>query len=319
MRLAWTYLLAVAAVWFLGNFVGEGAVPTLLLAYAPPLLWLLPAPFVLAWALWRRRGAGVALAGMLLAMWGAGLLHWRPQQDGTLRVTTLNVSRGRLGTPEGIAAALRAADADLLLLQETNFTRPEFRAKLLAGLPGYTVQTGQEVMTLSRLPVEAAHRYALPGSERTILEVRVRWRGQRLRVVNAHLGTVLVSSVLKGDFARVRRTRDTRTGQVRVLSGLAGQEPGPLLLGGDLNTPPRGLLYRQLQRAFGPDAFDRAGRGPGWTFPSLLLRIDHVMARNLSPTRAQVLPPAGSDHRPLLVEYREGRLFSSGSRSPSSP
>ncbi|MCD0177308.1 hypothetical protein IHN32_15285, partial [Deinococcus sp. 14RED07] len=44
--------------------------------------------------------------------------------------------------------------------------------------------------------------------------------------------------------------------------------------------------------------------GPGWTFPSLRLRIDHLMGRGLTPTRTQVLPWALSDHRPLLAEYR---------------
>lgn len=307
MRLAWLYLLTVAAVWLLGEFVGERTLPTLLLAYAPAVLWLLPAPFVLAWTLWRRQGMAVALAGLLLAAWAAGLFHWQPQQPGTLRVVTFNVARGTQGTPERITAALRAADADLLLLQETNFVRPGFREELLAGLPGYTVRAGQEVLTLSRLPVEDAQTHAMPGSRRTFLETRVRWRGRAVRVVNAHLGTVLVSSALKGDFARVRQTRDTRAEQVKRLEDIAAREPGPLLLGGDLNTPPRGLTYRQLRRAFGPDAFDLAGRGPGWTFPGLFLRIDHVMTRGLTPTRARVLTNAGSDHRPLLAEFQEDR------------
>ncbi|GAA5513247.1 hypothetical protein Dcar01_01975 [Deinococcus carri] len=304
MRLAWLYLLAVALTWLLGEYVGEQTLPTLLLAYAPPLLWLLPAPFVLAWTLWRRRGTAVALAGLGLAAWGAGLLHWRPQQDGgALRVVTFNVARGTQGTPEGVAAALRAADADLLLLQETNFVRPGFREELLARLPGYRVAAGEEVLTLSRLPVLGTRTHAAPGSRRNFLETRVRWRGQPLRVVNAHLGTVLVSSALRGDFARMRQTRDVRGEQVKLLAGIAARGPGPLLLGGDLNTPPRGVVYRHLRQAFGPDAFDLAGRGPGWTFPGLFLRIDHLLGRGLTPKRVRVLAGAGSDHRPLLAEF----------------
>lgn len=303
-RLAWLYLLTVALTWALGEWVGERTVPTLLLAYAPPLLWLLPAPLVLGWTLWRRRGVAVALAGTLLAAGGAGLLHWRPQTDGELRVVTFNVARGLRGSPDEIAASLRAADADMLLLQETNFVRPGFREALLARLPGYAVQTGYEVTTLSRLPVLSATNHAAPGTRRTFLETRVRWRGQEVRVLNVHLGTVLVSSVLRGDFDRVRETRDVRAAQVAQLSAIAGSAEGPLLLGGDLNTPPRGLAYRELRRLVGPDAHDLAGRGPGWTFPSLWLRIDHMIARGLTSTRTQVLPEAGSDHRPLLTEYR---------------
>ncbi|MCP2014111.1 vancomycin resistance protein VanJ [Deinococcus sp. HSC-46F16] len=303
-RLAWLYLLTVALIWALGEWVGERTVPTLLLAYAPPLLWLLPAPLVLGWTLWRRRGVAVALAGTLLAAGGAGLLHWRPQTDGPLRVVTFNVAQGLRGSPDEIAAALRAADADLLLLQETNFVRPGFREALLARLPGYAVRTGYEVTTLSRLPVLSATNHAAPGTRRTFLETRVRWRGQEVRVLNVHLGTVLVSSVRRGDFDRVRQTRDVRTAQVSRLSAIAGKGTGPLLLGGDLNTPPRGLAYQELRRSVGPDAHDLVGRGPGWTFPGLWLRIDHLMAQGLTPTRTRVLPESGSDHRALLAEYR---------------
>ncbi|MBB5234924.1 endonuclease/exonuclease/phosphatase family protein [Deinococcus budaensis] len=250
-----------------------------------------------------------ALAATLLAAWGAGFLHWRPQlagapAGGELRAVTFNVARGHLGTPEKVASALRAADADLLLLQETNFTRPGFGDELLARLPGYAVRRGHEVMTLSRLPVLGAVNHPAPGSRRTFLETRVRWQGRELRVVNAHLGTVLVSSALRGDLATLRRTRDVRAAQVARLADLAGRAPGPLLLGGDLNTPPRGQVFRQLRRAFGPGAHDLAGRGPGWTFSPLRLRIDHLLARGLTPTRAQVLPDAGSDHRPLLAGFR---------------
>lgn len=303
-RLAWLYLLTVALVWGLGEWVGERTVPTLLLAYAPPLLWLLPAPLVLGWAVWRRRGVAVALAGTLVAAGGAGLLHWRPHMDGALRVVTLNVGQGLHASPEEIAAVLRGADADLLLLQETNFVRPGFREALLARLPGYEVRTGYEVTTLSRLPILASTNHAAPGSRRTFLDTRLRWRDGEVRVLNVHLGTVLVSSVLRGDLGRVRQTRDVRAAQVARLSELAGSAAGPLLLGGDLNTPPRGLAYRQLRQAFGPGAHDLAGQGPGWTFPGLFLRIDHLLARGLTPTRTRVLPESASDHRALLTEYR---------------
>ena len=106
------------------------------------------------------------------------------------------------------------------------------------------------------------------------------------------------------DPARLRRSRDLRAAQLDVLTALARATPGPLILGGDLNTPPRGPAYRALRQAVGPDTFQRAGRGPGWTYPGLRLRIDHQFSRGLRPSRARVLPWTLSDHRLLLVEYR---------------
>lgn len=303
-RLAWLYLSFVGLGWALGEAVGEQTVPTLLLAYAPALLWLLPAPLVLAWTLWRRRGLPVALMAGLLAALGAGVMHLRLQQPGNLRAVSFNVARGTLGRPERMAATVRATKADLILLQETNFVRAGDRAALLARLPGYHVAEGYEVMTLSRLPVVASREHRIPGSRRTVLEVTLRPPGSRtgLRVINAHLNTVLVSSVLRGDLEAVRRTNRARVWQVGLLCKVATQQPGPLLVGGDLNTPPRGRLYRQMEACVGAGAHAQAGRGPGWTFPGLFLRIDHLFARGLRPVKAQVLPPAGSDHRPLQVD-----------------
>ncbi|MEF2276756.1 endonuclease/exonuclease/phosphatase family protein [Deinococcus sp. YIM 134068] len=304
MRLAVLYLLTVVLAWLLGEFIGEWTVPTLLLAYVPAVVWLVPAPFVLLWTLWRRRGVGVALVATLLAAWGAGLLHWRPhQQGGSLRVVTFNVARGTLGGPERVASILRAADADVILLQETNFIPAGYRRTLLTALPGYHVGTGYEVMTLSRSPQLSNRNHAIPGSRRTVLETAVSWRGQRLRLVNAHLNTVLVSNALKGDLNAIQRTSQARVWQIGLLCRLASANSGPLLLGGDLNTPPRGRLSRRLHTCVGQNAHDLAGRGPGWTFPGLFLRIDHLFSRGLTPSRARVLPASGSDHRPLLVEY----------------
>lgn len=291
--------------WLLGEGLGERTLPTLLLAYLPPVAWVLPAGFALLWSLWRGRGRRLALLTLIAATWGAGLLHWRPHMTGELRVLTYNVARGGQGTAQTLLTTLRASEADLILLQETNVLDPAYEGTLLRGLPGYALTRGREVWTLSRWPVLRQTQHPAPGSSRTFTETWVTTPdGRTLRVVNAHLGTVLVTSALRGDWARLRRTAQTRQAQVNLLCRLAAQEPGPVLLGGDLNTPPRGRLYHRLTRCFGPDAHDAAGRGPGWTFPALALRIDHLLARDLRPVRAEVLDATGSDHRPLLVEYR---------------
>ncbi len=303
-RLALCYLLFVTLVWGLGEFVGERTLPTLLLAYAPATLWLLPAPFVLLWTALSKRGYAVALAGTLLAAWGAGSLHWTPQHPGPLRILDYNVNSGYKSTPERLAAILKEADADVILLQESNFQPRGYPAALTAALPDYSVHSAAEVMTLTRLPVLATETVDLPGNQREVLTTRLQWRGEPLTVVNAHLGTVQVMDALARDFAYLERTRDRRDAQAQVLEEIATRSAGRLLLGGDLNTPPRGLIYRKLQDAFGPDAFAQAGRGPGWTFPSLRVRIDHQMARGLTPTRATVLTVAESDHLPLVVDYR---------------
>lgn len=302
---AWLVLLTVALAWALGEWPAERTAPTLLLAYLPAVVWVLPAGLALLWTLLRRRGVEAALAALILAVWGAGLVHWQGQEQGNLRVLTYNVARGTLGSPAELLRVLRGTDADLILLQETNFLRPEDGEALRRGLGGYAVRQGYEVTTFSRLPVLGSETYAQPGSRRTMLETRVQVGEREVRVLNAHLGTVLVSSALRGDGERLRSTHATRAAQVGRLCELARQSSGPLLAGGDFNTPPRGQLYRRLKTCLGQGAHGAAGRGPGWTFPSLFLRIDHFFARGLRATRSTVLREAqASDHLPLLVEYR---------------
>ncbi|UBV43085.1 endonuclease/exonuclease/phosphatase family protein [Deinococcus taeanensis] len=303
MVLPWFTLLLASLTWVLGEWPGERTLPTLLLAYAPPLLWVGATLPALLWTHGHGKGRRVAWAALLVATWGAGALHLRPQAEGALRVVTFNVLGGQRATPIQLGRALAALNADVILLQESRFATPEGRALLTAALPGYRAEHAAEVTTLTRLPLLDVQVWPLPANRREVLLTRLSWQGRPLGVVNAHLGTVQVSSVLTGDLERVRRTRDARDQQVRLLRDIAAQSPGLLLLGGDLNTPPRGRTYRELRTAFGPDAHDQAGRGPGWTFPPLLLRIDHVMGRGLTPRSARVLPWALSDHRPLLVTF----------------
>ncbi|PNY83035.1 hypothetical protein CVO96_12510 [Deinococcus koreensis] len=303
-RLAWLYLIGVALIWAAADLIGERTLPTLLLAYTPALVWLLPAPLVVLWTLARRRGLAVALAGTLLAAWSAGLLHWRPQTQGELRVLTFNVARGYQTTPQRLGALLAGSRADIILLQEANFAEGGYDEALARALPGYRVLRAYETTTLTRLPVISSRKVNYPSDWREVLVTRVRWRGQPLSVVNAHPGRLKFGNALAGDFTLLRPSLTQRAGQIETVLDVIGGESGLLLLGGDLNTPPRGLTYRALRRAAGPDAFEQAGRGPGWTFPSLKTRIDHQLSRGLTATRARVLDARESDHRPLLVEYR---------------
>ena len=49
-----------------------------------------------------------------------------------------------------------------------------------------------------------------------------------------------------------------------------------------------------------------AGYGFGFTWPAKfpMARIDHIMVRGVVPTKAWVMAPTGSDHRPVVAEIR---------------
>ncbi|AXG99287.1 hypothetical protein ACTQ9L_02495 [Deinococcus wulumuqiensis] len=68
-----------------------------------------------------------------------------------------NVARGGQGTAQTLLTTLRASEADLILLQETNVLDPAYEGTLLRGLPGYA---------LIRIPIESGRfRFNPSGCE----------------------------------------------------------------------------------------------------------------------------------------------------------
>ena len=98
---------------------------------------------------------------------------------------------------------------------------------------------------------------------------------------------------------------------------------GPLLLAGDLNTPPESAIFRRYWDRY-TDAFDSAGWGWGYTFLGgrTAVRIDHILAgRGWRCERCRVGPDVGSPHRPVIADLSwHGTLTDSDySRGPPPP
>lgn len=308
-RLAWGYLALLAVAWLLGEWVAERTVPTLLLAYLPPLLLLWPLPLLALGALWERR-AGLPVLLALVA--GLGYASFRlnlptATQAGDLTLLTYNIARGTQGSAERLASQIRAQNADLITLQETNGWNAEFTPTLLRQLPEYEVartSEGGELLTLSRLPILGTREIQLPETSRRLLVTTLQTPDGELNVVNVHFSTVMVSGVLQG---QVIPTRNRRSLQLeRLLAETAGLPR--VVAAGDFNTPPRGRVYRALTAEFA-NAWDSAGAGFGYSFPAPfpLLRIDHVWSRGLVPVQTEVLEAGGSDHRGLRVRLKVGQ------------
>ncbi|MBB6097829.1 endonuclease/exonuclease/phosphatase (EEP) superfamily protein YafD [Deinobacterium chartae] len=130
-------------------------------------------------------------------------------------------------------------------------------------------------------------------------------QGRRVRVLRAHRSGTLIrptaSTAGLDFFARHALVERRRAAQVRALPGALESARGPALLLGDLNTPPRGLLYGALGRL--QDAFAVAGRGLGYTFPSRLplMRTDDVWSRGLRASAVRTAD-APSDHRAVVAD-----------------
>lgn len=132
--------------------------------------------------------------------------------------------------------------------------------------------TGYEVVPLGNGPGDSVPRFA------QLLQIRV--PGGMLRLVNTHL-SVSVASPL----------------QLWRLWGQLSTAPVPTVIAGDLNMP--ALAARRYP---GLTSLVR-----GATFPAdqPVLQLDHILvSRGIDGLGGSVLPPVGSDHRPVWARFQ---------------
>ncbi|MGQ9887868.1 MAG: endonuclease/exonuclease/phosphatase family protein [Aggregatilineales bacterium] len=297
--------------------------------YFAPLLILLPTALLL-----RDRASAFRLLPLLAvgALWFGPL--WLPDNADSaaaahganqLEVASFNILYNNPRLDDAIAW-LRAADADIVLLQEVT---PANRRRLLTALgDAYPYDDrqlrGTTQLTLSRLPLVSAGEVDLGRWWARRLEVD--HGGQRVAVYNVHLpmpvGETRRLSWLPMPAAVVRLAplelalhynETQRNASLRALLDILVQEPLPFIAAGDFNTSDSAIIYGELRAAL-RDSFREAGWGPGATWPAglgddglpaflpPLVRIDYVWhSADFRALRAETGPPLGSDHLPLRV------------------
>jgi vancomycin resistance protein VanJ len=320
---SWLWRASVAAfallvlLAFLEACVAERWWVTTLLTYAPQYPALLLPALLLALALllrhWRAAALnGLAFAAGVVVFLGVRLpLHAAPATgDPPLRVMTYNLERFMRATPKQIRALAEREHVDVLCVQEaTPPDSPETSPDLRRAFARWHQVARGEMATFSRYPIVRQQLHPFPDTARPVVETVIGYRGRRVTILNVHFSVAVLPQRLQQQRGSVpnylRHTAEIRARQTAALLALARQVDGPVLVVGDFNTPPRGLVYRQLTSQL-DDAFTAAGLGAGNTYSARrpLLRIDYVFTRAPAQVaRCRVLAdPRLSDHRPLLAE-----------------
>jgi vancomycin resistance protein VanJ len=310
-------LAFLIALWLAVTRIAEQRWLTTLLTYMPQQPFGIPAVILLLWALGRRErgplfGNVVAMGFFAFALLGinAPLRTWPATAGTPIRVMSYNVYHAAAGV-ERIVAVVDREQPDLLCLQEVNAFRqwPDPLPELRRLLPGWHVAAHRELATLSRHPILSRRVHPLPApSGRAILETQISVNGRRVTVINVHISTAggpqSLARRLGSLPAYLRHTAEVRAAEVEDRLKLTGAAPPPLIIAGDFNTPPRGLVYRRMTGRF-QDAFRAAGWGLGHTYPAHLplLRIDYLFASPAIAVRTcAVRSVQGSDHRPVVAE-----------------
>ncbi len=246
---------------------------------------------------WRHTIAAGGGALVAAAWWLAASMVLAPPPEGPaprglLRSLGWNLERGEEGW-DAVLAEIRAHDPDLAWFVEAAEEQPPPGPKWHGELAGYDKREaagGMLFITKGRI---REFRQVLKGDSR-IAEFRVTLRGADL--------TVLVVDI---DGTSYRH----RGPVFEVLdAAIAEVPPGPLLVGGDFNTPRDSFFFDEWRGRL-KHSFEAGGRGMDGTWPTPLpfLSIDHCWVNDRIRVRSCVLPmTSASDHRPVFVEFEVG-------------
>jgi len=254
---------------------------------------------------WRRKTVPAVLA-LVIGGWhllpgletSPGALASLPCAGPGLTVATVNVQFSN-ARREAFRTWLASGPADVLVIQEvTEAWASELEAQ--AAYPYRYVVPREDpygLALLSRWPLESVALEDYAGDGLPSLAGIVDAGGQRIRLIGLHTHWPLTPALAAA--------RD------RALQGAAQRAHTadlPVVLLGDLNlTPDSPAFDRLLEQTGMQDVMRGRGWRPTWLagFWPLALRIDHVLVSpGLCVERAEVGPPIGSDHRPVVATLR---------------
>lgn len=315
--LVWLYLGAIVLAWLSLRFGGDRWWWATLLLFGPRWLLALPhallapaAAFLRPRLLWPLAGSASFLCFAVLGMcvpWSA-LLDSEPGQS-TLKVVTYNVDLGRNDLP-GLDRLIDEIRPDVVALQECS---EELAPKFLAD-PAWRVLRKRNLWLASRHPIEEEESVIDGGPLGYWGTIAMRCRLESplgtVHVVNVHLETPRegLDAILRGGLAgtgEMQADIERRAKISALASGLAGEAPRTLVLG-DFNMPVDSSIYCRDWSRFA-NAFSRAGWGFGGSKMTrwFSVRIDHALGSDdWQAVRAWLGPRLGSDHRPLIAEWR---------------
>lgn len=304
--------------------------------YAPPLLWLTPLVVLMPMALVVR---GYAILPLLIvsAFWCLCFVGWEPpglERDRGKKSDSFTLITYNRGQAQGhsLQPFLAATTPDLVALQDARGKPGYYRTHPAYGAYQEVRDEGEFVL-LSQHPVIAQSRLTavgFPPVDQTdvLYGVRweIRWNGQSIAFYNIHfpsprryLGSPGLRSLLPevarwlgGAASDANAYWQWREKMGRDLARLLEKETLPWIMAGDLNTPPRGLVYACLVEV-GQDLHRECGSGFGFTFPGDTrnplavgqpwMRLDYVFADSKFWQGKWLWPePDGrSQHRPLAA------------------
>ncbi|HEY0472942.1 MAG TPA: endonuclease/exonuclease/phosphatase family protein [Kribbella sp.] len=265
------------------------------------LPWAGVAVPILAAAALVRRSATAGVAVLIPAvvwglMFGHLLIPGRGGGASDLRVLTHNVDASN-PDPVKTAQDLIGANADVVALEEITTADLKIYKAQLAKVYPHVVARGT-VALWSKYPVEESTSVDVGFAWTRALRAEVSTPQGKVAFYVAHLASVRVGAT--GFTSNQRNDTIKQLGQQLAAEKLAG-----VVVMGDFNGTANDRSLAPITSSL-RSAQGAAGTGFGFTWPAKfpMARIDHILVRGVTPTRAWVMAPTGSDHRPVVAEIR---------------
>jgi vancomycin resistance protein VanJ len=293
-----TASLLVAAILFLHRFIPNTwfNAGSLIETFLPWFGLAIPPLIVLAAI--RRKALAIVCSLLPALVWFqmyAPLIPDKHIGDGDFRVVAHNVNAENVDT-EGTAAALLAADPDVIVLVELTEEQRLSWDEALADRYEYSVSYGT-VALWSTYPVIDSAEVDLNLGWARAFRAAIEIEGEPVAFYVAHLLSVRVNA--EGFTSEQRNETAALLGEA-----IADEQLDNVVLAGDLNgtVQDRSLAPITYQLA---SAQADAGSGFGFTWPAdtPTARIDQVLYRGLQATGSDVLDATASDHRPVQADF----------------
>lgn len=218
----------------------------------------------------------------------------------TLRLLSLNVQAGNRNG-EAVLEAVRMADADIVLLLETDAWWDAQIAKLYDRYPNHMASQPRAahyygMQVLSRLPLSGTDMVYLFDEATPTLETSMTLRdGSSVRLLGLHPRPPLSEP----------QPTTLRDGSIAAMAKVASASAAPVIMAGDMNATPWSDIVRLAKRV-GHLADPRVGRGfiASFDADSSWMRwpLDHILAQDAFQLLAfERLAAVGSDHYPMAA------------------
>jgi vancomycin resistance protein VanJ len=309
------------------QLASEKQILVTLLTYIPQWPFLVPVGIYLLIALVQRRRKVIFLSLGMLIFWMLVFsdipLGLRAAPSGKhARVLTWNIQHNK-NNIDGYASVIKAEKPDILCLQEANnvVDSPQMWQLLQKKIPEYEfIAAGDLAIGVRQTPKHSAHSVKLAswkyrplriwGWRNHILEAVVEIEGKPLTVFTAHFDRYArpdsLAVLKRRDGSFLEAENASRKQQATdTLRWIAGRTTPDFIFTGDLNTPPRGNLYRSFTAISQDVVAHTHAPIPAYTFPATFpqIRIDHVFCGgSLRPLTAHIPASTASDHRPVVAD-----------------